>query len=45
MAIVPFIYSAPRDSGEWDSVCAYFAEPLTSELTIINNKIRKIYGD
>ncbi len=45
MAIVPFIYSAPYDSGEWDSVCAYFANPLTGELTVINNKIRKIYGD
>lgn len=45
LAIIPFIYSAPQDAGEWDSVCAYYAEPLTSELTIVNNKIRKIYGD
>ncbi len=44
-AIVPFIYSAPYESGEWDSVCAYFANSLTSELTIINNNIRKIFGD
>jgi hypothetical protein len=37
-AVIPFIYSAPCEVGEWSSICGYFSDALTVELSIINNK-------
>lgn len=38
-AVIPLMYSAPYYTGTWESVCSYFAKPLTTELSRLNNNI------
>lgn len=38
-AVIPLMYSAPYYTGTWEAVCSYFAEPLTTELSRLNNNI------
>lgn len=43
--IIPFIYSAPYENGEWDSICGYFTDAVTGELSALNNEYQKnIFG-
>jgi hypothetical protein len=39
-AAVPLMYSAPYYTGVWDQVCIHFTEPITSELSALNNRLR-----
>jgi multiple sugar transport system substrate-binding protein len=39
--VIPFMYSAPSEYGEWDSICGYFSNAITVELSILNNKYVK----
>lgn len=35
--VIPLIYSAPYKNGEWDSICGYFSDVVTAELSALNN--------
>lgn len=39
--VIPLIYSAPYENGEWDSICGYFANVVTAELSALNNGYRE----
>ena len=39
-AAVPLMYSAPYYTDVWDQVCIHFTEPITSELSALNNRLR-----